>query len=76
MNVDEKYCRLNVTAEHMQNAAAFDADDWPTMADDPWGRCASTELRSHTGSAQDVAENRSRAPTRSPATQVKDMNNR
>jgi sporulation protein YlmC with PRC-barrel domain len=37
LDTDEKCFRLNVTADHIKNAPAFDKDHWPSMADEQWG---------------------------------------
>ncbi|MFP6559369.1 PRC-barrel domain-containing protein [Paraburkholderia sp. B3] len=37
LDTDEKCFRLDVTAEHVKNAPAFDKDHWPAMADEQWG---------------------------------------
>ncbi|KAB0661958.1 PRC-barrel domain-containing protein [Burkholderia diffusa] len=37
LDTDEKCFRLDVTADHVKNAPAFDKDHWPSMADEQWG---------------------------------------
>lgn len=37
LDTDEKCFRLNVTADRVKNAPAFDKDHWPAMADEQWG---------------------------------------
>lgn len=40
LDTDEKCFRLDVTAERIKNAPAFDKDHWPAMADSQWGHGA------------------------------------
>lgn len=59
LDTDEKCFRLNVTADHVKNAPAFDKEHWPSMADERWG----SSLHQHYNqqpywlATRDVAEN-------------------
>lgn len=37
LDTDEKCFRLDVTAERVKNAPAFDKEHWPSMGDEQWG---------------------------------------
>ncbi len=37
LDTDEKCFRLDVTADHVKNAPAFDKEHWPSMANESWG---------------------------------------
>ncbi|MBB3262267.1 sporulation protein YlmC with PRC-barrel domain [Paraburkholderia bannensis] len=37
LDTDEKCFRLDVTADRVKNAPAFDKEHWPSMADEQWG---------------------------------------
>ncbi len=38
LDTDEKCFRLDVDSEALDDAPGFDADSWPSMADQSWGR--------------------------------------
>lgn len=61
LDTDEKCFRLDVTAERIKNAPAFDKGHWPAMADEQWGSSLHQyyDRQPYWSAARDAPENRS-----------------
>jgi uncharacterized protein YrrD len=60
LDTDEKCFRLDVTADRIKNAPAFDKDHWPAMADERWGSSLHQYYNRppYWSATRDVSENR------------------